>query len=473
MIGRSKLTQRKMHAENAINNRWHKEGIKKEAPLIADPKMMAISCVENGSTFTQSRGILAAQGIESPPKSTYYYHQKKVNSTIKQLCEQSLKKEAENMKPNSTISLDGAYAHRRNSSMCHAAFINHENNKIVAGSVVTKTRKGGNFSGSSNMLESECIKRNIKQIEINKVNKFCHDRDNKSRDLMKNANPNMEEIIDVNHAKKGFETIWKKLINGVYHVASSSISCVATSAVSIAASTVNVAATIGKATAKVVEKGASVVCNVEYRKNFNGLKTHVKRWFEYLLKKKDLTTEQKLLKWKNVEHHVLGDHSACQHRKAVKYVWKKGVQSKELRDEFHLFTEEAAEIFNNVNPKVTTNPNESLNAAAARIANKSIPWGKDSYEARIAYTYLKHNEPENCSLMIREKNKVKINDIDLKFITERAEDRMSRKEIRSSSLYQQNELKRRTKFKSEMSKNKKGDYSGVPYTKLCKDNDDK
>ena len=32
MIGRSKLTQRKMHAKKAINNRWHKEGIKKEAP---------------------------------------------------------------------------------------------------------------------------------------------------------------------------------------------------------------------------------------------------------------------------------------------------------------------------------------------------------------------------------------------------------------------------------------------------------
>ena len=84
MIGRSKLTQRKMYAKYAANKRWHKEEIKK-APLIADPKMMAIACVENGSTFTQSRGIIAAQGIESPPKSTYYYNQKKVNSTIKQL----------------------------------------------------------------------------------------------------------------------------------------------------------------------------------------------------------------------------------------------------------------------------------------------------------------------------------------------------------------------------------------------------
>lgn len=73
----------------------------------------------------------------------------------------------------------------------------------------------------------------------------------------------------------------------------------------------------------------------------------------------------------------------------------------------------------------------------------------------------------------QKKNKIKINDVDLKFITKRAEDRVARKEIRSFPLYQQKELKRRTKFKSEMSKNKKGDYSGVPYTKLFKDNEDK
>ena len=50
---------------------------------------MSISCAENVSTFTQSRGILTAKGIDSPPKSTYYYNQKKANSTIKQLYQES------------------------------------------------------------------------------------------------------------------------------------------------------------------------------------------------------------------------------------------------------------------------------------------------------------------------------------------------------------------------------------------------
>lgn len=143
-----------------------------------------------------------------------------MNSTIKLLCEDSLKKEANKMKHGSTNSLDGAYVHRRNSSMCQAAFINHENYKIVAGSIVTKNRKGGDFPGSSNMLESECISSNLNQIQISKVKKYCNDHNNKSRDLIINAKPDIEEIIDVNHAKKGFETYRKKLINGVYHSAS-------------------------------------------------------------------------------------------------------------------------------------------------------------------------------------------------------------------------------------------------------------
>lgn len=68
------------------------------------------------------------------------------------------------MAQNTIITLDGIYAQRRNSSMCHAAFINHKTNKIVAGSVVTKARKGGDFHISSNMLEIECIKRNLQHI---------------------------------------------------------------------------------------------------------------------------------------------------------------------------------------------------------------------------------------------------------------------------------------------------------------------
>ena len=78
MRGCNKSTQRKLHAQNAVQHCWNKEESNNEPVQVADPKMMAIACIENGSTFTKSRGILAAQGIESPPKSTYYYNQKRI-----------------------------------------------------------------------------------------------------------------------------------------------------------------------------------------------------------------------------------------------------------------------------------------------------------------------------------------------------------------------------------------------------------
>ena len=447
MRGCSLSTQRRLRAKNAAQKRWHNEEVHDNDVQIADPKMMAIACIENGSTYTKSRGILAAQGIESPPKSTYYYNQRKVNATVKELCNESLKKEADKMTPNTVITLDGAYAHRRNSSMCHAAFMNHTTNKIVAGSVVTKARKGGDFYGSSNMLETECIRRNLQQIDINKVEKFCHDRDNKTGDLMAKAKPGINEIIDANHAKKGFETCWKKLINGVYNATTS----------------------IKKSAVNNAKKAITFVTNVEYKKNFTGLKTHVKRWFEYLLKKKDWNADKKAIKWKNVEQHVIGNHDACNHRKNVKYVWKKGVQNEFLRNDFHSFVEDTQKIFLNVDPNVSTNKNESLHAEASRIADKNVPWGRDSYEARISYTYLKHNEPENCSQMIRERNRVKSNIVDQRFIEERARERVQRSATRSTPEYKESERKRREKFRKEMS-TKKGDYIGIPYSQLCNDN---
>lgn len=85
------------------------------------------------------------------------------------------------MKPNSIISLYGAYAHWRNSFICHVAFIKLENNKILAGFMVTKIVKEDIFKAHQKCLKY--IKSNIKQIEINKANKFLHDRVNKSCDL--------------------------------------------------------------------------------------------------------------------------------------------------------------------------------------------------------------------------------------------------------------------------------------------------
>lgn len=139
---------------------------------------------ENGSTYTKSKRILAAQGMDSPPKTTYYRYQKKVGDSIIELAKESMREEADKMTNDTSISCDGAYAHRRNSSQCHGVFVDCKTKKIVAGSVVTKAPKDDNFLGASNMMETEVVKQNFEQIDRTKVKRFVHDQDNKIGDLV-------------------------------------------------------------------------------------------------------------------------------------------------------------------------------------------------------------------------------------------------------------------------------------------------
>lgn len=87
-----------------------------------DPTMMVTGNYENGSTYTKSRRILAAQGIDSPSKVTYYRYQKKVNDSIIELDKESI--DEREMEYETSISFDVHKHHQMNSSQCHDAFIN-------------------------------------------------------------------------------------------------------------------------------------------------------------------------------------------------------------------------------------------------------------------------------------------------------------------------------------------------------------
>lgn len=334
MRGLSKKQQRSLHAKNASMKKLSHNKNEPEKPVRADAKMMVIANYENGSTYIKTKGILAAQGIESPPKATYYRIQKKVNKTIIDLSNESIQNEMMMMEPGSTISCDGAYAHRRNSSQCHAAFINASNGKIVAGTVVTKSRKGGDFYGSSNNLETEAIRRNLNKIDLSKISEYCHDRDNKTAGVMTTAKQDIKENIDPNHGRKWFDRCWKKLLEGGYKLAVCAGDCIGCIGRKVIGTVSSVAkSAIGlikndnqdkKKKKMTIKKNAKKVTinainnqndknNTEYRKQFRTLKTHVKEWFEFLLRNKNIDAKQKKEQWKNIKDHIVGNHSHCKH----------------------------------------------------------------------------------------------------------------------------------------------------------------
>ena len=99
------------------------------------------------------------------------------------------------------------------------------------------------------------------------------------------------------------------------------------------------------------------------------------------------------------------------------------------------------------------------------MADKNTARSKSGYKGRVHYAYLKHNKPDECSMLIRQKNNVVISNIDQKVINETIDERKKLREFRSTTAFKQSEANRRKKFKSSMKANP-GNYIGVPYTQL-------
>ena len=84
---------------------------------------------------------------------------------------------------------------------------------------------------------------------------------------------------------------------------------------------------------------------------------------------------------------------------------------------------EKLRIFDRIDHLLTTNKNQSLLVVTSKIADKKTAWGKDCYEARIAYSYLYHNKPDDCGLLIRQRCIIKVNQVDLQHVITKSEDR--------------------------------------------------
>lgn len=62
-------------------------------------------------------------------------------------------------------------------------------------------RKKRDFEGSSNMMESEVIKRNLSQIDCSKMAKNVPDQDFKTRDLMAKSVQYADANRDLNYER--------------------------------------------------------------------------------------------------------------------------------------------------------------------------------------------------------------------------------------------------------------------------------
>lgn len=102
------------------------------------------------------------------------------------------------------------------------------------------------------------------------VTDYVHDRDNKSKTVVKEVFPNVRENLDPGHCKKGFDVYWNKPITKGY----------------------------GDVAGRI----------------FYGIKNRLHSFYKYLIGDKSITREQKYLHWQNALNHLIGQHNElCMH----------------------------------------------------------------------------------------------------------------------------------------------------------------
>ena len=254
------------------------------------------------------------------------------------------------MLPNSCVGFDGSWSHRRNADHCLVDFIDTHTNKVVDFEVVTRTRaRGGEFSGASNAMECEGLRRMIPRWrDFARVTAYVHDKDAKTRKIISESGWQIEEKIDMNHLMKSFRRKFKKF-------------------------------------------------QARSPTKFRGIKGKLESFFRSLLHL-DETTEWKKSKWCNAVNHFAGDHSNCpSHGHTVPW---RDIDVGGNRRILTEFLEKTAQLFDKCDLRHSTQMCESLHAVKAHYANKLFAW-QTSWAARICAAILSVNEVNWAMILYR------------------------------------------------------------------------
>lgn len=301
------------------------------------------SVVATGLSYARVSLAFLLCSIVVPSQSLFYKLQRKLLPIFENQANESMKKCRDMMKPNTTITVDGAWDHKRNGNYCTVFFIDSQQDKIIHSELVSKRRArvNGNYTGSSNGMESAGVERGIKFLKSNGVvaSSYCHDKDNKTRKLFSDNWPELQELLDKNHTKKAIVRRFTK------H---------------------------------------------NEKQCLHGLKERVVAFFYYLLKNfRDIKDIKNY--WTNIPNHFSGDHSKCPNHKKTSYIWKKK-DNKFSISKLNQFTVDTLPLFDKVSLSSSTQSNESSNALRAKYTDKDKAW-KTSYPVRVCASILQKNEP--------------------------------------------------------------------------------
>ena len=382
------------------------------------PIECAFATLVSGNSFTSASEYSRQMNQKFTSKASFYKAQKIVANAVEEYSNVSMTNALNSSVENSIFSGDGRYPIRRNASHCSFDIINTDTNKVVALGIVDKKsfhHPEEDFQLTSNMMETEAMKRALNQItpSKNKIGAFVIDGDNKNRNLLEQEEINI--IRDPNHLILSFNKYldkelkeYKKMIPGINDC-------------------------------------------------FRGIREKIKKWYGNLVFM-NLDSVTKKAAWLNTVEHLRGNHRFCLIHKETKFAWIAGLFNDEAAAKLFQIQEKRMNDFDLTVRNATTNFIEAFHQEQLKFGTKSTVF-PISQITRDHLAVLNHNEGPMFILELRKRlglpelmfnNDIKIQQIH--------DDRKKTLETRKTLEYRMKNKQYRKAKKESNRKIKKGDY---------------
>ena len=152
----------------------------------ASSKECVFSTLVSGGSFTQMNRFCANMGVEYISKTAFYRAQHEVGKVIEEYAKESMANARAALLPDSVVSADGRYPTRRNSSHCSLDVIDNSSGRVLSLGIVDKRSKlhpSEEFTDTSNMMETEALKRALESFEsFEKLTSIVIDGNNKEQE---------------------------------------------------------------------------------------------------------------------------------------------------------------------------------------------------------------------------------------------------------------------------------------------------
>lgn len=387
-------------------------------------KISALQCAFSvliaGATYTIGKKISIHMNEKFCSKSAFYEAQKIILQAVIKYADDSMSNARKNLSINAIVCGDGRYPIRRNSSHCSFDIIDIETNKIIAIGIVDKNsvyHPNETFMDTSNMLESEAMKRAIAQLgeSKQKIKAFVIDGDNKNRTLLETKDFHPKILRDPNHLYLSFERYLNKELSENKHMVQDCNDC------------------------------------------FRGIRGKITAWYSTLLYC-DFDPEIKKFAWSSTVGHLIGDHSECIPHEPCQIGWKIGVENPVVAVKLNEILDKRTNDFDLTMFKATTNLNESFHNEQLIYDDKTVSF-PISQEIRDKLALLRHNEGLMFEIQLRKKlNLPDLEPANLMKITAMDSTREETKIIRHTTVYRNIERIYRKHLSESHKKQKLGDY---------------